>query len=510
MDVFSLWEQVLDYVKEHDPQYYNMFSEQIFPVSFQGNILTLTVSKAYLSGWIRNVYGKTLRNLLQELTGVERPEIIIQIMSKGIEEKITTDISPVSSVSRQEPNAETVNPFAFDLPTFQENPEPSPFDFSHIRPKSIDEVTLPNIADTLPQKKDPVLPVKESNTDMHVEFNDQTFDNFISAQCNLIAYQAAQEVARSVVNHDYSMNLNPLFIYGPSGLGKTHLLHAIRNYIHDKAPDIKSLFITSEGFTNELISAITKSTQEKFRKKYRTVDVLLLDDVQFFSNKDTSAIEIFNTFNQLFENKKHIIMTSDRVPEDLKGLEDRLKSRFSTGFVAEISTPDYEICCAILKDKAERDHLEMSEKAIDYIASHINKNIRVLEGAYNTVKVYCKMKHLSITVDTAKEALANNQYIKSSHELTVDHIIDTVCDFYSVSKSKVMGTGRPKKIVIPRQVAMYLCRTELQESYSALKEIFHKKDHTSILYACDKIQNEIDNDPNFKSTVQRIRESLHK
>ena len=497
MDVFILWEQVLDYVKNKDPQYYNMFSEQIFPVSFQGNILTLTVSKPYLSGWIRNVYGLQLKHLLQDLSGVQNPEIVIETLPAQ------TDMPAVPSVSASEhPN--------IVLETTETPAAVSPLDLTALQPKSVNEITLPNIADVLPTRKASVTETAKTEESEIVKYNDQTFDTFISAQCNLFAYQASQEVARSVVNHDYSMNLNPLFIYGPSGLGKTHLLHAIRNYIHEHAPDIKSLFITSEGFTNELISAITKSTQESFRQKYRTVDVLLLDDVQFFSNKDTSAIEIFNTFNQLFENKKHIIMTSDRVPEDLKGFEDRLKSRFSNGFVAEISKPDYEICCAILKNKSERDSLSMSEDAIDYIASRINKNIRVLEGAYNTVKMHCKVNGLPITGETVKEALANNPYIKSSHELTVDRIIDTVCDYYSVSKTKVMGAGRPKKIVIPRQVAMYLCRNELQESYPALKDIFHKKDHTSIMYACEKVQKAIDSDPNFRSTIQHIKELLNK
>ncbi len=503
MDIFILWEHILSSVKSQNPQYYKMFSEQIFPVSFEDNILILTVSKAYLVGWLKNVYEQPLKSAVTSLTGAAEPEIIIQTTE--------TQENPISVSPATLQNDSIVReiPEPFPKNETAEQANPLPFDFHSIQPKNILEVSLPHLSDSVLQNTNNA-PSKssENESETFFEYNDQTFDNFISAQCNLVAYKAAQEVARAVVHHDYSMSLNPLFIYGPSGLGKTHLLHAIRNYIHQNAPDIKSLFITSEGFTNELIRAITKSTQEQFRKKYRTVDILLLDDVQFFSKKENSALEIFNTFNQLFENKKHIIMTSDRVPEDLKGMEDRLKSRFSTGFIAEISPPDYEICCAILKDKSKRESLPMTEDAIDYIASHVNKNIRVLEGAYNNVKVYCKTMQLPIDRKNAEAALQS--IIKSTQELTVDQIIDTVCRYYSVTRARVLGPGRPKKIVIPRQVAMYLCRNELGESYPALKEIFHKKDHTSIMYACEKTQKNMEEDPEFKATVLHIKDLLKK
>ncbi len=509
MDIFTMWEQILSSVQQQNPQYYKMFSEQIFPVSFQGNILTLTVSKAYLIGWIKNVYEQPLKSIVSALSGIENPEIIIQ--TNELQEK-QTDTLPSTS---QNSSVFHENPEPFPKKENEIQTGPAPIDLDALIPKTISEVSLPSLSEINRQnlishetKTSNTKTRDQENSDFSTENNDQTFDNFISAQCNLLAYQAAQEVARSVVRHDYSMSLNPLFIYGPSGLGKTHLLHAIRNYIHQNAPEINSLFITSEGFTNELIRAITKSTQENFRKKYRTVDVLLLDDIQFFSNKDNSALEIFNTFNQLFENKKHIILTSDRVPEDLKGVEDRLKSRFSTGFIAEISPPDYEICCAILKNKAERESLPMTEDAIDYIASHVNKNIRVLEGAYNNVKIYCKT--MRVPIDRKNVEIALQSIIKSSKELTADQIIDTVCRFYSVPRSRVLSPGRPQKIVIPRQVAMYLCRTELGESYPTLKEIFRKKDHTSIMYACEKTQKNMDENPQFKANVLQIRDLLRK
>ena len=503
MDIFTLWEHILSSVQSQNPQYYKMFSEQVFPVSFQGNILTLAVSKVYLIGWLKNVYEQPLKATITSLTGVTKPEIIIQTTEFHEEPKsISSTIEQTDSVFRESPEP-------FPKTKKDEQINPIPFNPNSITPKTISEVSLPNLSDSVSQNSDmSTVKTESEKADVSIEYNDQTFDNFISAQCNLVAYKAAQEVARAVIHRDYSMSLNPLFIYGPSGLGKTHLLHAIRNYIHENAPDIKSLFITSEGFTNELIRAITKSTQEQFRKKYRTVDILLLDDVQFFSNKDNSALEIFNTFNQLFENKKHIIMTSDRVPEDLKGLEDRLKSRFSTGFIAEISKPDYEICCAILKNKSKRESLPITEDAIDYIASHVNKNIRVLEGAYNNVKVYCQTLNLPIDRKNAEAALQS--IVKSSQDITVDQIIDTVCRYFSVSRTRVLGPGRPKKIVIPRQVAMYLCRDELGESYPSLKEIFHKKDHTSIMYACEKTQKNMEEDPEFKATVLHIKDLLKK
>lgn len=517
MDVFTLWEHVLSYVKEHDPQYFTMFSTQIFPVSFEDTALTLAVGKTYLAGWLPAMYGNTLQQIVEKQTGI-RPRLVLQSLPDGAGTPPAMPADPPSGKALREETA----PFPAEAPFPEEAPPqdmPFPIDVSAIQPKSADQVELPDIHDILQeQSNDPqtVLPgftapaeeVKKPRPDTEDKRN--TFENFIYGNCNRMAYQAAKSVAEAASRRDYSSSLNPLFIYGPSGLGKTHLLHAIRNYVNDHSKTTRAVFLTSEAFTNELISAIKSQTQEKFRRKYRTVDVLLLDDVQFFGGRDSSAQELFSTFNMLFESRKHIIMASDRTPDDIKNLEDRLQSRFASGFVVQISPPDFEICCAILSKRAEQDGINMPDEVIDFISSHINKNVRILEGAYNSVKVHCSMNQIPITLESAKEALKNSAYIKKTTELTVDRIIDTVCNYYSVNKGKLLGPSRPKKIAFPRQVAMYLCRNELGESYPALAEVFNKKDHTSVLYACEKIQDTIDTDPAFKKTMEHIQDLLKK
>lgn len=518
MDVFTLWEYVLAYVKAHDQQYFSMFSSQIFPVSFEGTKLTIAVNKSYLMNWLPNIYGAHLKRIVKEKTGIT-PELVFQDLQQG--KTVTEAPAPQPApFPENAPASVGESPVSFPAPFPESGPFPkaAPIDVSAIRPRSADQVDLPDIHQVLsmgvagdPQTVLPGMAESGEKPLRHqTEDKKNTFENFIYGSCNRMAYQAAKSVAEAASSRDYRSSLNPLFIYGPSGLGKTHLLHAIRNYVNDHSKTTRAVFLTSEAFTNELISAIKSQTQEKFRRKYRTVDVLLLDDVQFFGGKDSSAEELFGTFNMLFETRKHIIMTSDRTPDDIKKLEDRLQSRFASGFVVQINPPDFEICCAILSKRAEQDGISMPDEVIDFIASHINKNVRILEGAYNSVKVHCTMNDIPITLENAKEALKNSAYIKKTAELTVDRIIDTVCNYYSVNKGKLLGPSRPKKIAFPRQVAMYLCRSELGESYPALADVFNKKDHTSVLYACEKIQDTMDSDPTFKKTIEHIQELLKK
>ena len=336
-----------------------------------------------------------------------------------------------------------------------------------------------------------------------------TFSTFVHGNCNEIAFQAAYAVAKTADHPDQAdQKMNPLFIYGPSGLGKTHLLHAICNYIHENKPELSVLFVSSETFTNELIDAIQNHTMPKFRAKYRNLDFLLIDDVQFFGSKDATKMEIFNTFNDLFDKKKHIIMTSDRTPQDIDKLEDRLQTRFSSGLVAPISPPDYEICCIILQQRAEKLNITLPKDVVDYIASHINTNVRELEGAFNKLVTFSQIKKQTITLAFTKDALKDQIPLDNRQELTVDFIIDTVCQYYGVKKDKLLGRGRPQKIVIPRQIAMYLCRNELNESYPTLRDYFHRKDHSTVLYACERVEKDIERDPQTCASIEAIRKLL--
>ena len=524
MDFFTLWDRVLDFIDQYDPSYSDMFCNEVFPISMTEDTLTISVKNRRRKAWIENVYKAKLEKIIFDIQG---RSMSIEVTMAG-EMNQTPPPAPKPAPAVEPSIAEEAAPF----PAFRETPSPyevapqeaplnedAPFpetavpDFSNLRPMSADQVALPDIhaleetslfetpAKAEPKKKNDFLP-----NPVNEEY---TFDTFVHGNCNEIAFQAAYAVAKSAVQPDQAdQKMNPLFIYGPSGLGKTHLLHAICNYVHANKPDMSVLFVSSETFTNELIDAIQNRTMPKFRTKYRNLDFLLIDDVQFFGSKDATKMEIFNTFNDLFDKKKHIIMTSDRTPADIDKLEDRLQTRFSSGLVAPISPPDYEICCIILQQRAEKLNLTLDKDVVDYIASHINTNVRELEGAFNKLVTFARIKKKPITLEFTKDALKDQIPLDGNQELTVDFIIDTVCQYYGVKKDKLLGKGRPQKIVIPRQMAMYICRKELNESFPSLRDHFKRKDHSTVLYACERVEKDIEKSPQTRAALEAIRKLL--
>ncbi len=544
--MFSLWERVLSYVEKNDRQYYAMFLEQLFPYSFSEGRFTIAANKAYLIQWIQNLYARKIESIIAEATGSPAAvTIILNPNTQGAPAVMPTPVTPAPipdqtvpqptpaapapmqpvppapvqpSMPMPAPGPTPAIPFPFPQAVPPDAPLTPPIDVASIRPKSLNEATLPSIEEEIRKKHSGRTEEMDlfshaastSATGKKNVLSEFTFETFVSGNCNEMAYQAALAVAEQIATDNYNRSFNPLFIYGPSGLGKTHLLRAIQNYLPTHSKNKKAVFMPSETFVNELISAIGSKTQEKFRQKYRTVDVLLLDDVQFFGKTESSAIELFNTFNNLFDNRKNIVMTSDSTPENIRDLEDRLKSRFASGLVVQISPPDFEICCAILERRAETDGVRMPQDVIEFIARHINKNIRELEGAYYSVKVYCHLSRSEITLEKAREALKSHRAFKEEKELTMDLIIDTVCRQYDVPKAKLVGKGRPKNIVIPRQIAMYLCRNDMGESYQSIADVFHKNDHTSVLQACRRVEKAISSDPTMKKTIEGLRELLKK
>lgn len=530
MDLFSLWEHLLSYVQEHNSQFYPMFQSQTFPYSYEKGVFTIMVNKPYLYQWMQNVYKPTITQVLFQETGTPVAVEILLNPNAGSPQP-EPEPTPAAPAPVPAPSAapeapfpeapavrETPDPFGAPDPAPESGPLSPPIDLAKIRPKALEETQLPNIQDRIREKKpsegreislfpadrDAAPDAEKRNTSPH------TFDNFVFGNCNRMAYEAALAVAKQVSGNEYNRSFNPLFIYGPSGLGKTHLLHAIENYVRGHAPKKRVIVMPSEAFVNELINAIGSKTQEKFRQKYRTVDVLLLDDIQFFGGADASSFELFNTFNVLFESQKNIVMTSDTTPENLSSMEDRLKSRFASGLVVQISPPDFEICCAILQRRALQEQITFPKDAIEFIARHINKNVRELEGAFNLVTTAASFGHQPITLDLAKEALRDNPHVAQTKELTMDLIIDTVCREYDVPKAKLLGRGRPQNIVFPRQLAMYLCRKDLDEPYQSIANVFHKKDHTSVLQACKKIEKNLPSDPELRKALDHLRELLKK
>ena len=537
MDLFSLWDHFLNYLRTEDKQYYDMFSYNVFPISFSENVLAVSPNRPYLARWIENVYKKKMEEVLSHLIGTPIRVKILESDGNGPAEAAETapvPASPAADAPFPENAEEDSVPYneAAPLPE-EETPaeeilpqedapfpdeEVSPPDFSGLTAKSASDVDLPDINDASTYEDDAPLHATSlfdqsgtSREDDGIGDVDEacTFETFVHGNCNELAYQAALSMARSATNPEQAdLKMNPLFIYGPSGLGKTHLLKAICNYVRKNRPNLKIRSVTSESFTNELINAIQNHTMPNFRQKYRTLDFLLIDDVQFFGSRESTKMEIFNTFNELFDKKSKIILTSDRTPADIEKLEDRLQSRFSSGLVAPILPPDYEICTIILQKQAEKRNISLPKDVIDYMAAHINTNVRELEGAFNKVMSYAQIMKKPLTLAVAKEALKDQIPIDDGPTLTVDIIIDEVCRYFGVRKDKLLGNGRPQKIVIPRQIAMYLCRTELNESYPTLRDAFRRKDHSTVLYACERVEKDLKNNPGTKAAVEAIRRKL--
>lgn len=533
MEIFELWTHVLEEIKIKNPEYYNNFYSFVFPISFSDGIFTAMTTVPYMIPWINAVYKTKLEKILSEKSGMP-VKLILQSQENSevpaadpvpetsavSETSGNFGIPPVSSLPDKEKKE---NPdISFSPYKTEENPEiyeePVIPDFMNIKPQNPEEVKLPSILDN-PSSIRPSavpLPVKSPEKKFPYKFDDYTFDNFVHGNCNEIAFQSAHAIALSCEEYtdspdtNYSKkkpeasNYNPLFIYGPSGLGKTHLLLAISNYVKTHRPDLSVLFVTSENFTNELIESIRSGKMQEFREKYRTVDYLLIDDIQFFNGtKESSRMEIFNTFNAIADNDNYIITTSDRTPSDLKDFHERLITRFSSGMIAHISPPDFEICSIILQKKAERSHIDMTEEVISFIAGNVNSSVRELEGAFKQVIGYCQIKKVPLTLENARDALADIIKVDLYSHLSAETIIDTVCKYYNVKKEQVLGKSRPKNVVIPRQMAMYIAREELNDSFPALVKYFNK-DHSTIVHAYERVQKALKNNDRTRKELKDI------
>lgn len=533
MEIFELWTHVLEEIKIKNPEYYNNFYSFVFPISFSDGIFTAMATVPYMIPWINAVYKTKLEKILSEKSGMpvklvlqsqENSEVPaadpVPETSAAPETSVNFGIPPVSSLPDKEKKE---NPdISFSPYKTEKNPEtyeePVIPDFMNIKPQNPEEVKLPSILDN-PSSIRPSaapLPVKSPEKKFPYKFDDYTFDNFVHGNCNEIAFQSAHAIALSCEEYTDSpgnhyskkkpeaSNYNPLFIYGPSGLGKTHLLLAISNYVKTHRPDLSVLFVTSENFTNELIESIRSGKMQEFREKYRTVDYLLIDDIQFFNGtKESSRMEIFNTFNAIADNDNYIITTSDRTPSDLKDFHERLITRFSSGMIAHISPPDFEICSIILQKKAERSHIDMPEEVISFIAGNVNSSVRELEGAFKQVVGYCQIKKVPLTLENARDALADIIKVDLYSHLSAETIIDTVCKYYNVKKEQVLGKSRPKNVVIPRQMAMYIAREELNDSFPALVKYFNK-DHSTIVHAYERVQKALKNNDRTRKELKDI------
>jgi len=293
------------------------------------------------------------------------------------------------------------------------------------------------------------------------------------------------------------------------GLGKTHLLHAIGHHVRRHHPHMRILYISTEKFTNEFIAAIRDNRTEQFRQKYRTIDVLLIDDIQFLAGKEQTQEEFFHTFNTLYEASKQIVITSDRPPKEIPTLEDRLRSRFEWGLITDIQPPDLETRIAILHKKVRAEQLEISDEVIAFIARQVQTNIRELEGALTRVLAYASLINRDITVDLAEEALRDLvQMNKLQKHLTIFDIQKVVSDYFRIRREDLVGKKRTRNLVVPRQIAMYLARELTEHSLPKIGQEFGGKDHTTVIHAHEKIRREIQRDKNLAHIVNELRERL--
>ena len=330
------------------------------------------------------------------------------------------------------------------------------------------------------------------------------FETFVKGKCNELAYAAAEAVAESPGKTDY----NPLFLYGGVGLGKTHLMHSIGNFVADQYPDVKVLYVTSETFTSEFITAIREDRKDEFKDKYRECDLLLMDDVQFLEGKVETQEEMFHTFNTLYNNNKQIVLTSDQPPKELTALEARLTSRFAMGLTADITIPDYETRTAILEKKLHLEHLDIDQSVKDFITRNVVSNIRDLEGALNKITAYARLTNAQISLSLAEQALKDQLVSNQKPDITVPYIQQVVAAHFGITTADLCGRRRTKDIALPRQIAMYLSRKLLEVSLPDVGKFFGGRDHSTVIHSCEKITNEIETDGRLRDIVHDLERSI--
>lgn len=444
----GLWQEAVKIIKTSvNPQTFQTWFSFINPVSFDGNTILLEVPNKFFKNWVAEHYMDTIKNPLKNLigkdVGVDFRVLETQEEKKALTEKIILEVQ------------------------------------AHV--------------------KTPTQTLSFSDRYKELGLNPKyTFESFVVGPSNRFTYAAALAVVDSLASA-----YNPLFIHGGVGLGKTHLMHAIGHGVAQRYPQAKILYISSERFTNQLISAIQNRTTIKFRQMYRSVDILLIDDVHFIGGKEATQEEFFHTFNVLHENHKQIVLSSDRSPKNIPGLEERLVSRFEWGLVTDIQPPDLETRVAILKKKSERETIQVPNDVIFYIAEKIKSNIRELEGALIRVVAYAKLNNVNITLEMAKDVL-KDMIIEEEKKITIELIQKKVAEYFDIRFSDMKAKKRSKIIVYPRQIAMYLSRELTPYSLPEIGEQFGGRDHTTVLHAYEKIRDEVKTSPNIKGLLNKL------
>jgi len=332
-----------------------------------------------------------------------------------------------------------------------------------------------------------------------------TFDNFVVGASNQFAHAASKAVANQPGDH-----YNPLFIYGGVGLGKTHLVNAIGHQVLDQREDFRVVYLSSDSFMNELIAALRRDRMDEFKARFRRVDVLIVDDVQFLAGRERTQEEFFHTFNSLYDAHHQIVLTSDKFPKEIPDLEERLRNRFEWGLIADIQPPDVETRVAILEKKAEIEGIELPQEVAIFLATHIDSNVRELEGSLTRLGAFASLNKCPITPDFAREVLQNVLRDRSERTITIESIQKAVCDFFRLRPADLRSKKRTRTIALPRQVAMYLCRRYTNASFPVIGDRFGGRDHSTVIHAAQVIERRLREDPTFRATVERLERLLER
>lgn len=482
----EIWEQILQKVldqKSLTELTLNDWLRPVKPLSLSETSLILGAPTALAREWIAKRYIPFLEDAVLDLT---KKKLRIEIKNLDIQSKMNDYPSP--------PIQETLLPENNSSnPMLQETicAEKPLFPYSTAPQKTEGFARSYDMPGMIP-------PGDASSLNSHY-----TFDTFVTGNSNRFAHAAALAIAESP-----GKVYNPFFMYGGVGLGKTHLMHAIGHKILEKFPEMRVLYISSEKFTNELINSIRDGNPESFRQKYRNIDILLVDDIQFLSKKEHTQEEFFHTFNTLHDANKHIILSSDRHPREIQTLEDRLRSRFEWGLITDIQAPDLETRIAILRKKAALEHLDVPNDVMFSIANRIDNNIRELEGALTRVVAYASLTQQPITPSLVNEALANIFPSGKSREVTMELIQEVVASYFKLRLDDLHAKKRTRNLAMPRQIAMYLCRELTNNSLPQIGASFGGRDHTTVIHAYDKISKERREDSKLDRTIEQLMQRI--
>ena len=466
----AVWENCLKIIKDNVPtQSFKTWFEPIKALKLDGSVLTIQVPSLFFYEWLEEHYVNLLRKTIKHELGADaRLEYNIVVDNATANSKAQTINIPAS------PHGELKNP-SVPIPVTVPSSIRNPF----------------------------VIPgLKKINIDSQLN-SKYSFDNFVEGDCNRLARSAGFAVA----NKPGGTSFNPLMIYGPTGLGKTHLVHAIGGAIKDRFPEKQVLYVNAEKFTQQFVESMKNNTINDFKNFYQLIDVLILDDVHNFAGKEKTQDIFFHIFNELHQTNKQIVLTSDKPPKDLIGVEDRLLSRFKWGLTADLQIPDFETRMAILYKKMQLDGIELPQDVVEYVAHNIDSNMRDLEGAMVSLLAHSTLNKKEIDLPLAKQMLKN--FIKnSSKEISIEYIQKLVCEYFEVPVELLKSQTRKREIVQARQISMYLAKSHTKSSLKSIGMHFGGRDHSTVIYACQTVEDLIDTDKKFRAYVADIQKKL--